>query len=106
MAQLGRHYDEFKKLNFEVLVILGDKVDKARRYCEELRLRFPVLSDPKRGVYQQYGLQKTFFIQRSASLVIDCDGIIRYIKTATNPMVWMSETTEVLNLVKTTKLVC
>ena len=103
---MGRHYDDFKKLNFEILVILGVTVEKAKRYCEELRLRFPILSDPKRGVYQQYGLQKSFLIQRSASLVIDCDGIIRYIKTATNPMVWMSETTEVLKNIKTLRLPC
>ncbi len=103
---MGRHYDEFKKLNFEILVVLGDTVEKAKRYGEELHLRFPILSDPKRGVYQQYGLQKSFFIQRSASLVIDCDGIIRYIKTASNPMVWMSETTEVIKNIKTLRLPC
>ena len=103
---MGRHFDEFKGLNFEILVILGDTPEKTRRYCEELHLRFPILSDPKRGVYQQYGLQKSFFIQRSASLVIDCGGIVRYIKTAANPMVWMSETTEVLKTIKTLRLSC
>jgi peroxiredoxin len=103
---LGRHFDDFKELNFEVLVILGDTVEKAKRYCESLHLPFPVLADPKRGVYQQYGLQRSFFIQRTASVIIDCDGIIRYIRTATNPMIWMQETVEVLKLVRTLRVTC
>jgi peroxiredoxin len=103
---LGRHFDDFKELNFEVLVILGDTVEKADRYCESLHLPYPVLADPKRGVYQQYGLQRSFFIQRTASVIIDCDGIIRYIRTATNPMIWMQETVEVLKLVRTLRVTC
>ncbi len=103
---MGRHIDEFRKLNFEVLVILGGTVDNAKRYREELRLTYPVLADPTRGVYQQYGLRRSLFIQRSASLVIDCDGIIRYIKSATNPMVWMSEAVEVLKAIKALDLTC
>ncbi len=106
MAQLGRHFEDFKKLNFEILVLLGDTAPRAKRYCEELHLPFPVLADPTRGVYQQYGLQKSLFLQRSASLIVDCDGIIRYIKTATNPMVWMSETMEVLKTVRALRLPC
>jgi peroxiredoxin len=103
---LGRHYYELKDRNFEVLLILGDTVEKALRYCQSLHLPFPVLADPNRGVYQQYGLQKSFFIQRTASIVIDCDGIIRYIKTATNPMIWMQETLEVLEFTSSMKSTC
>ncbi len=87
-------------------MILGSTVDNAKRYREELHLTYPVLADPTRGVYQQYGLQRSLFIQRSASLVIDCDGVIRYIRTATNPMVWMSEAMEVLKVIKGLRLTC
>ena len=87
-------------------MILGDTVEKANRYCESLHLPYPVLADPARGVYQQYGLQKSFFLQRTASLIIDCNGIIRYIKTVTIPQAWMSETTEVLNFIKTMRVSC
>lgn len=99
-AQLGRQYSDFKAANFEVLVILGDTLDKAKKYTESLHLPFPVLADPKRGVYQQYGLNKTLFIQRTASIIIDRSGIIRYIKTATNPMTWLQESREVLEFAK------
>ena len=105
-AQLGNHYSEFQEQNFEVLLILGELVDKAKRYAESLHLPFPVLADPTRGVYQQYGLNKTLFIQRTASLIIDCNGIIRYNKTVFNPIPWLQESREVLEFVKSMAMVC
>jgi len=103
---LGKHFDDFKARNCEVLVILGDTVQKADQYCESLHLPYRVLSDPDRGVYHQYSLQKSFFIQRTASVVIDCDGIIRYIKTTTSPMLWLQETHEVLEFIQTISVGC
>ncbi len=103
-AQLGRLYDEFKAANFEILVVLGDTVDRARSYAESLHLPFPVLADPKRDVYQQYGLDKTLFIQHTASVIIDRDGIIRYIKSTTSPMPWLQESRKILDFVKTMTL--
>ena len=105
-AQLGRVYNDFKAANFEIILILGDSEDKARRYAESLHLPFPVLSDPDRGVYHQYGLEKSFFIQRTASVIIDCNGIIRYIRSITNPMPWLQESREVMDFVKTFSLAC
>jgi len=40
------------------------------------------------------------FIQRTASIVIDRAGVIRYIKSVTNPMVWLQESQELLSFVK------
>lgn len=105
-AQLGRLYNDLKAANFEILLILGDTVDKAIKYAESLHLPFPVLADPKRGVYHQYGLDKSFFIQRTASVIIDCDGIIQYIKSVTNPMTWLQESQEVLEFIKSNPLAC
>jgi peroxiredoxin len=66
-----------------------------------LHLPFAVLSDPDRSVYHHYGLDKAMvFIQRTASIVIDQSGTIRYLKTTTNPMVWLQEIHELLNFVK------
>ena len=104
-AQLGKQYNDFKAENVEILLILGDSAEKAKRYVESLHLPFPVLADPSRGVYQQYGLEKTFFIQRTASVIIDYDGIIRYIKSVTNPMTWLQESREVLNFAKSLRTV-
>ena len=40
------------------------------------------------------------FIQRTASIVIDRNGVIRYLKSTTNPMVWLQESQELLSFVK------
>jgi peroxiredoxin len=100
-AQLGRLYKEFQAANCEILLILGEPVEKAIAYAESLHLPFPVLADPERSIYHQYGLDKALiFIQRTASVVIDQDGSIRYVKSATNPMVWLQESRELLSFVK------
>jgi len=100
-AQLGRLYDDFKAANCEILLILGEPVEKTRRYADSLHLPFPVLADPERAVYHQYGLEKALvFIQRTASIVIDQSGTIRYMKSTTNPMVWLQESRELLNYVQ------
>ena len=98
---MGRLYKDFQTANCEILVILGEPVEKARRYAETLHLPFPVLADPDRSVYHRYGLEKAMiFIQRTASVVIDQSGTIRYLKTTTSPMVWLQESQELLNFVK------
>ena len=100
-AQLGRLYEEFKTAHAEVLVLLGDSLERARNYAASLHLPFPMLSDPQRLIYHQYGLEKTLVvIQRTASLVVDTSGIIRYIKSATNPMGWLIESQGLLQFVQ------
>ena len=100
-AQLGRLYDEFKAANCEILLILGEPLEKAKQYAQLLHLPYPVLADPDRKVYHQYGLEKALIlIQRTASIVVDREGIIRYIKTATNPMLWLQESHGLLDFVK------
>ena len=103
-AQLGRLYTDFKAANCEILLILGDSLEKAGRYAGSLHLPFPVLADPKRRIYHLYGLDMAMiFIQRTASIVIDQGGTIRYIKTTTNPMVWLQESKELLSFVQSMK---
>ncbi len=100
-AQLGRLNADFEASNSQVLIILGDTPERARGYGETLHLPFPVLSDPQRGVYHQYGLGKTLrVIQQTASIVVDRDGIIRYLSRATDPTRWMSESRRVLEAVR------
>jgi peroxiredoxin len=98
---LGRLYKNFLDENCEVLLILGDPIDKARRYAETLHLPFPVLADPERRIYHQYGLDKAFlFIQSTASVVVDRKGTIQYLKQAVNPMTWLAESQELLQVVQ------
>ena len=100
-AQLGRLYNDFKAANCEILLILGEPVQKAKRYAESLHLPFQVLADPERKVYHQYGLEKALlFIQRTASMVIDQSGTIRYMKSVTNPLIWLDESPELFSFAK------
>ncbi len=102
-AQLGRHYQDFLAANTQVFVILGDDLNRAQRYSNELKLPFPVLADPGRQVYHLYGLQKAFvLIQRSAAVIIDREGTIRFIKAVTNPLTWLGEYEELSQEVQKT----
>jgi peroxiredoxin len=94
---LGRLNADFLSAGSQVLVILGDTLERARSYRDALHLPFPVLSDPPRAVYHQYGLEKALrVIQRTASIVIDRAGTIRYLVRSTDPTRWLSESRKVL----------
>ncbi len=96
-AQLGRLNADFETANCQVLVILGGSLERARGYAETLHLPFPVLSDPQRAVYHQYGLEKVLgLLQRTASIVVDREGIIRYFSRAADPTRWLSESSRVV----------
>lgn len=101
VAQLGRLNNEFVKAGAQILVILGDSLDHARSYAETLKSPFPVLADPGRTIYDLYELDKNFIgIQRTASIILDQNGVIRYIKRTINPMVWLQESKELLQAVQ------
>ncbi len=94
---MGRIYKEFQTANTEVLVILGETIERAKQYAQTLKTPFPVLADPDREVYRRYGLEKALFvIQRTSSVVIDQEEIVRYRKRSTNPMLWLQESREIL----------
>ncbi len=100
VAQLGRHYTELQAAGAEVLVILGDTPEHARRYAESRKTPFPVLADPGRAVYHTYGLDRALgVIQRTASIVVDLDGVIRYMKRATNPLLWLQDSADLVSAV-------
>jgi peroxiredoxin len=98
---LGRLYPEFQAAGAEVLVILGDSVEDAARYSAALNVPFPILADPAHAVYHEFGLEKAYlFMQRTASVVVDRAGRIRYLRRATNPMTWLQESQELLHVVQ------
>jgi peroxiredoxin len=100
VAQLGRMIQDFQKAGAEVVVILGDTQERAVKYAEQLKVPFPVLADAEFVVYRVFDLEKVaFVIQRTASVIVDRDGVIRYIKRATNPMTWLQESRELLEFV-------
>ena len=100
VSQLAKLYEQIKKAGADVVVILGDTLEKAKRYADILKLPFPVLSDPEREVYSVYELEIYFMlIQRTASIVVDRDGVVKYLKRTTNPMAWLQESRELFGFV-------
>lgn len=100
VAQLGRMYSQFQEAGTEVIVILGEGMEKAKEYADSIGLPFPILCDPDRAVYNLYELEKYFLLfQRTASLVVDKDGIVRYLKRTTVPNVWLQESRELLGFI-------
>lgn len=88
-----------------MLVILGDSPEHAKRYGAALRAPFPILADPEQEVYHRFGLERAYvIIQRTASVVVDRIGTIRYIKRATNPTTWLQESRELVQVVQGLKL--
>ena len=84
----------------QVLVILGDTLERAGRYAESLKAPFPVLADPERTIYHKFELQKNFIgIQHTASVIVDPNGVITYIKRAMNPMTWLQESKELIRII-------
>jgi peroxiredoxin Q/BCP len=100
VAQLGRLNNDFVQAGAQILVILGDSLERARKYAETFKLPFPVLSDPERTVYHRFELRKFIGIQRTASIIVDQNGVIRYIKRTVNPMTWLQESKELLQAVQ------
>jgi len=100
VAQLGRMYEQFREAGTEVIVILGEGMEKAKEYANSTGLPFPILCDPDRAVYHLYELEKYFLLfQRTASLVVDKEGIVRYLKRTTVPNVWLQESRELLGFI-------
>ena len=94
-------YKEFQESGTDVVVILGDTPESARKYAERLKAPFPVLADPDRAVYHSFDLEKAYIvIQRTASVIVDRHGLIQYLKRATNPQQWREESRELLAVVQ------
>jgi peroxiredoxin len=101
VAQLGRLNDELVKDGVQILVILGDTLEHASGYAEQLKAPFPILADPEREVYHRFALQKNFIgLQRTASIILDQNGVIRYIKRVANPLPWLQESKELMRAIQ------
>lgn len=100
VAQLGRLYPELQAADGDVLVILGDSPERAASYGTSLHVPFPILADPTEVVYHRFGLHKALLlIQRTASVIVDRNGTIRYLKRATNPGTWLQESKELVQVI-------
>ena len=72
VSQLAKLHKQFNDTGAEFIIILGDTLEKAKRYVDMLKLPFPVLSDPEREVYRVYELEKYF--RTRPTHCINCGG--------------------------------
>lgn len=60
---MRRHYGAIQSSGGEVVIISFESRARLVQLARQLRLPFPLLSDPERDVYQAYGLVKGSWIQ-------------------------------------------
>lgn len=84
--ELAKLYPQLQAHNTEVVVIGGGSPKEAQNMADTYKLPFRVASDSERAVYQSFGLHKALgILQRSGSILVDKQGVIRYIQQSTLP---------------------
>ena len=82
LGELADHYDEFKKLNVEVLSVSTDTVFTHKAWWDHSptikKIKFPMVADPNGQICRSYG---TYIAEEGLSLrgtfIIDPDGILK-----------------------------
>lgn len=101
VRQLAASYAEFQRHETEILVIMNADEIGVKGYADVTGAPFPILIDEDHSVYEAYGLSKHFlFATRTASVVVDKAGQLRYFKSAANPWGWRVESDELLDQVR------
>jgi peroxiredoxin Q/BCP len=73
-------FDEFSKLDAEVIGISSDPVESHRSFAERHSLPFTLLSDERGKVRELYGVPNTFgLFPGRVTYVIDKGGVVRHI---------------------------
>ena len=86
--QLHDAMDEIRATGAEFWAIANDDVDNLREYRAEQGFEFPFLLDPAAEVIQAWGLlneaDSDSRIPHPAVVVLDVDGVVRYLYVETN----------------------
>ena len=73
-------YEEFKKLNAEVIGVSADKIGTQTKFAEKYNAGFPLVADPELNIIKAYGvLSESGKSASRVTFVIDENGIIRAI---------------------------
>jgi thioredoxin-dependent peroxiredoxin len=73
-------YDQFEKLDAEVIGISSDSVESHRRFAKKHDLPFTLLSDEVGQVRKRYGVRNSFgLFPGRVTYVIDEEGVVRLI---------------------------
>jgi len=80
ITEFSARYDEFKKLDADVLGMSTDSVHSHKAWLKELgELRYPLLSDMNHTISEDYGvLIAEQGIALRGTFIVDPDGVLRY----------------------------
>jgi peroxiredoxin Q/BCP len=74
------NFEEFSKLDAQVIGISSDSVESHRRFAAKHDLSFPLLSDEGGNIRRLYGVPKTFgLFPGRVTYVIDKEGVVRHV---------------------------
>jgi len=74
------NFEEFGKLDAEVIGISSDSVESHKRFAVEHDLSFTLLSDEGGNIRRLYGVPKTFgLFPGRVTYVIDREGVVRHV---------------------------
>src|SRR5829696_1914755 len=74
------YFEEFGKLDAEVIGISSDPVESHKRFAVEHDLSFTLLSDEGGNIRRLYGVPKTFgLFPGRVTYVIDREGVVRHV---------------------------
>ncbi len=108
LGDFADHYDEFKKLNTEVLSVSTDTVFVHKAWHDNsqtiAKIKFPMLADPTGNICKAYG---TYIEQEGlsyrATFIIDPDGNVKWYELHDNSI--GRSTTEILRKLKAAQYV-
>ena len=101
MAQLRQGYEQFVRLNTEILVVGPEDASAFRAYWHKENLPFIGLPDPERVVLDRYGQEVNLFKlgRMPAQMLIDKAGRLRYVHYG-HSMVDIPSNEEILELIE------
>jgi peroxiredoxin Q/BCP len=74
------NFEEFSKLDVQVIGISSDSVESHRRFAAKHDLSFPLLSDEGGNIRRLYEVPKTFgLFPGRVTYVIDKEGVVRHV---------------------------
>jgi thioredoxin-dependent peroxiredoxin len=74
------YFEEFGKLDVQVIGISSDSVESHKRFAVEHDLSFTLLSDERDNIRRLYGVPKTFgLFPGRVTYVIDKEGVVRHV---------------------------
>jgi peroxiredoxin len=77
MSQVQQEIGRFEEKGARVLGVSVDSLWSHRAWAEERGIEFPLLSDFKRGVVREYGVEHEAGFPERAYFVIDREGVVR-----------------------------